>query len=245
VHNDTSYTWTIPLNTLTKNIYIGIKAEDDNYNRSNISDIVQLRRPDKIPPPKPFLTQVLLDEDEKVYLSWKNSSASDVVKYNIYRKNNKDSVQEWIFIDSVSNLETEYYDIKYPSNTQLSYAIKAVDDFKNISEISNPIPIDIPFPKNKYLVSFQKILVSKGMTVDMEWNALDKKKLDIKMPYSYQLFRSTGNDELEFFKEFNANENSFKDTIDIKNVLYNYAIRVKFDEEKYGALSELKSVIIQ
>jgi len=245
LHKDTAYTWNIDLNTITKYIYIGVKAEDDNYNKSNITDIIRLRRPDKIPPPKPFLTQAILDEEEKVYLSWKNSSATDVVKYEIYRKDNKDSLSILKLIDTISSEEVEYYDLNYPTKTQLSYAIKAVDDFNNISELSNALPINIPFPKNKYNVNFHKLLANKGMSVEMEWNKLDKKTIENQMNYKYQLFRSVGNEELQFFKEFNESENTFKDNVDLKNVLYNYAIRVKFDEERFGALSDVKSIIIQ
>jgi hypothetical protein len=242
---DTFYTWSVPLNTLTKNIYIGIKAVDDNYNRSVFSDIVKLRRPDKIPPPKPFLNQAVYDEGIGVFLGWKKSSASDVEKYYIYRKLNKDSISQWKLVDSTSKEIQEYTDRNYPADVQVEYAIKASDDFNNVSELSNALPVNIPFPVNKYIVSFQKIEANKNMNVEMSWNKLDNKSINISRPSGFQIFRSMGNDELQLYKELQYNETNLTDKIELKNVLYNYAIRVKFDNGKSGAISEIKSILIK
>ena len=245
LQKDTFYTWTIPLNTLTKNIYIAIKAADDNYNRSNFSDIVKLRRPDKIPPPKPFLSQAFYEEESGVYLSWKKSSATDVEKYFIYRKNNKDSLSTWKLIDSTTKEVLEYTDDKYPYDTEVGYSIKASDDFNNISELSNPVPVNIPFPKNKYLVSFQKAESSKNMNVHLTWNKPYTKNMDKGASFKYQIFRSVGNDEIELYKEVTSSETNLTDKIEMKNVLYNYAIRIKFENGKTGKISETKSILIQ
>lgn len=244
LYKDTTYTWQIPLSSLTKNIYIGVKAEDDNYNRSFISDIIKLRRPDTIPPPKPFLSQLLL-EDQSVFLQWKRSSATDVEKYIIYRKIIADTIQNWVVLDTVSKNLLEYNDGNFPEDTQLEYAIKAVDDFDNVSLISNVIPIKTPFPGNKYLINLQKVDATSNMAVEITWNGLDVKKMNIQYPFKYQIFRSMGNDELKIYKEIDQNESKYSEIVDMKNVLYNYAIRVKFDNEKVGTLSEVKSVLIQ
>ncbi|MBK9962564.1 MAG: fibronectin type III domain-containing protein [Saprospiraceae bacterium] len=245
LQKDTFYTWNIPLNTLTKNIYLAIKAADDNYNRSNFSDIIKLRRPDKIPPPKPFLSQAFYDEESGVNLSWKQSSASDVEKYFVYRKNIKDSLSTWKLIDSTSKDVIEYNDNQYPYDTQVGYSIRASDDFSNISEFSNSIPVNIPFPKKKYLVSFQKIESSKNMNVNLTWTKPDANNMDKRATFKYQIFRSVGNDELELYKEVPSGETNLKDKVELKNVLYNYAIRIKFENGKTGKLSQAKSILIQ
>jgi uncharacterized protein len=244
LHKETTYSWSIPLNSLTKSIYIGVKAEDDNFNRSFISDIIKLRRPDTIAPPRPFLSQLLI-EDEMVYLQWKRSSASDVEKYIIYRKIIGDSTQHWIVLDTVSNNNLEYYDGNFPDDTALEYAIKAMDDFNNESLISNAIPIKTPFPGSKYLINFQKVEANPNMLVEIVWNTLDVKGLNIQHPFKYQLFRSVGNEELKLYKEIDHNSSNYSEIVDMKNVLYNYAIRVKFDHDKVGNLSEVKSVLIK
>lgn len=245
LHKDTTYSWTIPLNTLTKNIYIGVKAEDDNYNRSPISEIVTLRRPDKIAPPKPFLSRAFLDTGYRVYLSWKKSSAKDVEKYFIYRKIKKDTASKWMILDSLSNTELEYYDDKFPDDCQMEYALKAIDDFHNISELSNTIPVNIPFPADKYAIDLKEVGVSGNMMIKMNWSLLNPKDPGLSTPYSYELFRSVGNDELTFYKTLEKSENNFSEKVDAKNVLYNYAIRVKFNNNKAGALSEVKSILIK
>lgn len=244
LHTDTFYSWSIALNSLTKYIYIGVKAEDDNYNKSPISEIIRLRRPDKIPPPKPFLNQAFLDENNKVYLTWKQSSAIDVDKYIVFRKNNKVKKSEWQAIDTLSKEDLEYFDDTYPENTQLSYAIKAADDFNNISEISNAIPVNVPFNAHKYKLDFSIDKESGGMSTILKWKKEDVEKLKIEVPFTFEIFKSLGDEELEIFKEVPSAQFMFSDNVYEKNVLHNYSIRIKFDGEKFGALSESKSIII-
>ncbi len=244
LHKDTTYSWTIPLTSLTKNIYIGLKAEDDNYNRSNISDIIKLRRPDKIAPPKPFLSQLLL-EDESIYLQWKRSSATDVEKYVVFRKIIGDSIEDWTVLDTLDKENLEYNDWNYPHDRQVEYAIKAIDDFDNVSVLSNSLPIKTPFPKNKFMINFQKLKVADNDLIEIEWDTVDTKKSEIQLPFKYQIFRSIGNEELKIYKEFDQEQSKVTDKVEQKNVLYNYAIRVKFENEKVGALSEVRSIIIK
>jgi hypothetical protein len=103
-------------------------------------------------------------------------------------------------LDSLSNTELEYYDDKFPDDCQIEYALKAIDDFHNISELSNTIPVNIPFPENKYAIDLKEVGVSGNMMIKMNWSLLNPKDPGLSTPYSYELFRSVGNDELTFIK---------------------------------------------
>ena len=67
------------------------------------------------------------------------------------------------------------------------------------------------------------------MNVNLTWNKPDAKKMDKGASFKYQIFRSVGNDEIELYKEVTSSETSLTDKIEMKNVLYNYAIRIKFE----------------
>lgn len=120
-----------------------------------------------------------------------------------------------------------------------------MDDFHNISELSNAIPVNIPFPENKYAVSLKDVGAAGNLNVKMNWSLMNPKDPGLSMPYSYEVFRSSGNDELTYYKTLEKGISSFTDKVDAKNVLYNYAIRVKFENNKAGTLSEIKSILIQ
>lgn len=74
---DTTYTYTIPLNTLTNEIYYKVLAVDHNYHPSLLSDAVKLMKPDTIPPTK-VVFDFIKQEKGKILLSWVNSSSVDV-----------------------------------------------------------------------------------------------------------------------------------------------------------------------
>lgn len=241
---DTSYSWDLDLNTITKNIYVGVKAEDDNYNKSFISEIIKVRRPDTIPPTRPNLN-IAYYENNKVYISWKNSSSSDVIQYNIYRKLSNEAMANWKLIDSVDVSINQYSETPIGHDKNYDYAIKAVDDFKNMSTMSNYLQVHVPFPKEKYVVGIEKISFDGNRDINITWNKPNTKNWGNDFSFKYQLFRSIGNDELLLYKEFEENETYFSEKAALKNVLYNYSLRIKIDTDKYGALSEVKSILIK
>ncbi len=82
---DTLYIDTININTLTKNIYYRVMAIDLRENRSDLSEILQLKRPDKIPPVTPLIKDFVVEKG-RIVLNWLGSSSEDVVLHRIYRK---------------------------------------------------------------------------------------------------------------------------------------------------------------
>jgi len=242
--NDTTYSWKLDMNSLTKKIYLAVKAEDDNYNRSFLSEILELRRPDTIAPVKPFLSAINLIS-EQVEVSWKKSSSLDVVKYLIYRKIPSDSLPVWVLFDSVEKEILQFSDKNGPFGREVQYAVKAADDFGNQSEYSNTVQLYVPFPGNKFIPILNKLEAGKSLSVSISWQK-DSKSIDGQnIPYTYQLFRSEGSQQVTFYKEVASTDFKLEDINLFKNVLYNYAVRVKYDNGWTSELSEVKSIIIK
>lgn len=78
------FTDTLPLNTLTNEIYYFVIAVDENFNNSPVSDTILVVKPDTIPPVAPVLVD-LISRDARVKLTWENSSSEDVVYQALYR----------------------------------------------------------------------------------------------------------------------------------------------------------------
>ena len=244
LYKDTTYSWSIPLNTVTKNLYIGIKAEDDNYNKSTITDVITLRRPDTIAPVRPLIYYSGL-KDESVYLQWKRSSSSDVEKYILYRRHKMDTSYTWIGLDTLDSEALEYTDRTPPTGSTVQYALKAVDDFNNASPLSNEVQVSVPFPKNKYIPEMIKVVSDQKNNVLISWKVADYKISDQNVQYKFQVFRSLGSQELSLYKEISSSEFSTMDTGLSTGVLYNYAVRIIFDNSWTGSLSPVKSIVIK
>jgi len=242
--NDTTYSWQIDLKSLTKYLYIGVKSEDDNYNRSFLTEIIQIRRPDTIAPVSPFLSGVVVNDD-KVEISWKKSGSSDVEKYLIFGRNAADSLTSWVMIDSVTREILTYRTPSDMYGDRLQFVVKAVDDYGNQSDYSNAGQILLPFSGHKYVPVLNKLTEGKNKSVTIDWMKDDKSIKGKNLNYSYQLFRSVGSAEVELFKEIPSNTFSVNDENLQSGVLYNYAVRVIYDNGWAGALSEIKSILIK
>lgn len=241
---DTSYSWKIELNSLTKEMFVAVRSIDDNYNKSYLSEILTLRRPDTIAPVKPFLSSTIVN-NEVVQLSWKKSSSSDVVKYLIYRKIPSDSLAIWTLIDSVDKDVLQYNDKVSTFGENLNYALIAVDDFNNRSDYSNSGQVFVPFPKNSFVPLISKVETGRKQSVSFKWTFTNKPISGQDLAYSYEIFRSIGSEQVVLYKEVDSTSAKFEETDLEKDVLYNYAVRVRYENGWTGALSEVKSILIK
>lgn len=242
--NDTTFSWSIDLNSLTKYLYVAVKSEDDNYNRSYLTEVLQVRRPDTIAPMSPLVTTIEV-KNENIQISWNKSGSNDVEKYLIFTKTSDDTLAMWRLIDSVDNDIATYYTKSDLYEQNLLFAIKAVDDFGNKSEISNSGQAFLQFPSNKHVPKIKQLVLAKNKSVDVSWQ---KDGLEIKgkkTGYSYHLYRSIGSQNVMFYKEIPDTEFTINDNKVQSGVLYNYAIRVKYENGWTGDLSEIKSILIQ
>ena len=75
---------TLPLNTLTNEVYYFVIAVDENFNTSKCSDTILVMKPDTIAPVPPMLID-LISRQAKVQLSWELSVSNDVNYHALYR----------------------------------------------------------------------------------------------------------------------------------------------------------------
>ncbi|MEM9261669.1 MAG: hypothetical protein AAGA62_18660, partial [Bacteroidota bacterium] len=95
---DTIFQDTITNQVLADYLYFKVRAFDFRGNRSELSEVLRLARPDVIPPTPPVLNlQTSGDEQE---LSWVNSSSSDVSAYRIERRDIGST--EWLVLETAA-----------------------------------------------------------------------------------------------------------------------------------------------
>ena len=134
---DTCFIDSINLKTLTKKIYYKIRAIDVRDNQSAFSGMLTLKRPDIIPPVSPVIKNIA-DNNGNPEITWVNSSSSDVVSHNIYRKTNEDSLFKMIVsLDKEEKIRPVYLDKTVSQGKEYSYYVVALDDSKLQSPPSN------------------------------------------------------------------------------------------------------------
>lgn len=85
VNIDTIFLYQISLNTLTEDIFFGIRAVDKRENESPMSSFCTVKRPDIIPPSAPVISAVRPRPDA-VEIDWIPSSSPDVVWYVVQKR---------------------------------------------------------------------------------------------------------------------------------------------------------------
>jgi fibronectin type 3 domain-containing protein len=202
---DTSYTDTININTLTKNVYYKIKAIDLRENQSALSEVLQLKRPDKIPPVTPVIKDVTAEKD-RVMIVWYNSSSEDVVLHRIYRSSDlEDSIVEIATVPmDVPSKTGTYTDRNVMGGEIYTYQIIAEDDSKLRSPYSSAVSIRIQDEKKLQEIT----LKAKRETekVLLTWVVDSRRKVERML-----IYKAVNNGQLRLFNS--TSENNFTDNI--------------------------------
>ena len=240
--SDTNYIYYIPEKSLNKYIYYALRAEDFAYNRSASTDILKVKRLDKIAPIPPSILKVYNDSLNLV-LDIKHSPSEDCIKYYIYRRQANSSDTSWQLLDSIKT-ETLYKDRVTEVGKTYYYKVLGVDDSGNKSELSPLKQATLLLPKEELVVKNLKIKQNNKSGIELTWDfELPKKLKDEK--YTYEIFKSSGSESVHFYKTLTKDELLFIDENLKPQSLYNYAVRIHFEDGTSGALSKTKSILIK
>ncbi|NBW36351.1 MAG: hypothetical protein EBR30_15295 [Cytophagia bacterium] len=236
IFEETVYTDTIKLNNLTEKIYYKVRAYDKRFNSSAFSTVLELKKPDVVPPMPPVFKQIKRDS-LGVLLSWEKSSSEDVAAHLLYRK--ADGEREWTLIKSIARTDTAktYVDKDVKHRIQYYYTLLAVDDDGLESRPSSPLTmkwIDAnPFPVIENL--FFKIDKQKKQ-IDVSW-VYDQQNIE-----KFIIYKSKNGGPLLFYKSLEGSTRKFVDDYGLSDVSVEYRVVAGFNT---GERSKVSSPVNQ
>jgi hypothetical protein len=116
---------TITLRTLNEKIYYRVAAVDYRWNHSEYSALLELKKPDIVPPLAPAFSHYRVDRDS-VSLRWTNSTSKDVMTQILWKKEaNGDWKKAATFQKPFPN---SFADRNLSPNLMATYALEAIDD---------------------------------------------------------------------------------------------------------------------
>jgi len=223
---DTLFQDTITLNTLTKHIYYRIVAVDRNKNNSPYSDILELKRPDIIPPVAPVF-DTFVSGDKAMEIHWIRSSSEDVIKQILYRRTKE---QDWKVVAQLAQEMTSYRDTLVERNNWYEYSLEAVDDAGLHSDKSFPLNVKVyDSGKRPAVLNFNVLKNPDGKSLLLSW------KYSEKGDFWFIIYRSVNGLDMMTYKNLKAEQHSFTDINLIKGS-YQYSIKVVY---KDGGESEI------
>jgi len=132
---------TSTIESLSPFIYYKIGALDYNYNESEPSEIIKVKRPDIYPPVSPMITGYKAKQNE-IHFDIALSTSFDVRQNYIYRR--EATEEEWSILDSLGiGFDATYIDSTGEDKVDYIYSLKAVDEGGLESEFGNKLKLSI------------------------------------------------------------------------------------------------------
>ncbi|MEL7162012.1 MAG: fibronectin type III domain-containing protein, partial [Bacteroidota bacterium] len=124
------------LNVLNEDVYYEVVALDNNFNPSARSEILTLRRPDKIAPAKPVIVDFAA-RGESVELRWRPSISPDAVRQEIWRKDADGSLRA---LRSLPPTDSVFVDTTTQKRVSYTYFVRALDEVSLYAD-SHPLSV--------------------------------------------------------------------------------------------------------
>ena len=210
---DTFFLDQIKLKTLSSTICYKVMAIDKRQNHSGLSEILEVARPDVIPPVSPIVKNIY-SSTNGICLEWVPSSSSDVVSEVILRK--ADGQENWEQIYSIKDTLTFYCDTTIKEGQIYSYTLAAIDDNGLQSEVARIVSGRKQRNKQTIELSFE-IKRSDGY-IELNWTPINSDA-------TYILYRSVGEEPMMTYTRIDGNGGIFTDKKVVPDSHYRYMLK--------------------
>lgn len=120
---DTAFVDTVNVRSLNSCVYYAISALDERYNQSDLCPVIEVRKPEFIPPTPPFIREVKV-MNGKNEICWVSGQESTLAGFDVYRRAAQDTIFEKIA--GIEGAEVNSYeDMQIINNQEYTYQVKS------------------------------------------------------------------------------------------------------------------------
>lgn len=231
VLDQTTFTDTVTLHTLSPDIYYKMIAVDKNYNTSPYSAAIKIKRPDTIPPSAPLFTKAF-PTDTSILLEWVNSSSEDAIQYALYRINIIDSSRVQISAWDTKMIKTSYSDTAIQQGNTYYYQLLVRDDSGNTA-----------------VETSSDIYFETGIRPPIQTWKAEKQNNHILLHWQYQLpvkqyriYRAKNNDLFTLYTTLEGSKTEFADKVLFLGNVYKYKITAVLPGDVKSTMSKVIEV---
>ena len=225
---------TINIKTLNKKVYYKVQAFDKRYNPSKFSQVLELKRPDIVPPTSPVFAS-FESNSKNVKLNWICSTSDDAKATLLYRKE-QGTQSDWMLISELPLPINKYEDVSIQVGKTYLYTIITVDDSGLESEPIRPLKISISDNEAKEPIKrFNGTVNRESKYIRLDWS------YNVKDIREYVLYKSDAENRPTLYKIFNAETKNYTDRELLINTKYTYLLQAVFNS---GSKSPLKKITV-
>lgn len=229
-----TYSDKLNLGTLSKKIYYSIVATDNNFNNSELSAPIEVKRPDTIAP-VPAMIKDMQIKQNGIKLFWIPSSSDDVRQYTLVHQDEKTKtdikIKEWKNSDST----TSFLDTVLAFGIGYRFKIITMDEDSNHSVSNTPYMFfETGFRKKITDVKVKTDRTKRSIT--LEWNYPEK---EIE---KFIIYRGKKNEPLTIIKTLASPASFFEDNTPNIGNNYEYRIKAVFQNGAESIISDASSI---
>jgi fibronectin type 3 domain-containing protein len=205
IYSDTIFVDSISLQTLTKKVYYRVAAVNNRYQHSKMSEILELERPDIVPPEQAVFHDVFVT-DTNVLLKWYPSTSNDVKMQVLYRMLKDENT--WQVLDTFDIQINSFVDNHVEIKMNYEYTIVTIDKSGLKSEPAFPVmarPYDTG--KRKPVENLLAEYNDENNTVNLSWNYTPNPK----ERSWYVIYKSKNGGDFKEYKSLKSSEFEFTD----------------------------------
>ena len=229
---DTVFRDTIPLRTLTKDIFYRVVAVDRNFNHSGFSSTLRLRKPDVVAPVAPVFERYQVS-DSAVVLHFVPSSSTDVMRHRLLRKSEADTNWREVTAWSVTDMPRVWADRTVMAPAAYTYTMLAIDSAGNASPRAVPLEVRLPARAQWPGATSVKAVAIDGH-VQVSWTAPPR---PVKHYVIYRSREEGAMDAVGFTKD---GGNTFSDVRIPAKGWYRYAVKAVYADGGASRIVEME-----
>jgi len=234
---DTVFHDTIPLRTLTKDIFYRVVTVDRNFNHSDMSATLRLRKPDVVAPVAPVFERYVVN-DSAVVLHFVPSSSPDVERHKLLRRSEADTVWHEVINWTASSTPRTWTDHTVIAPQAYTYTMQAVDSAGNNSPRSVPLEVRLPGRAQHDAVT-QVVATAMDEVVQVGWSAPSGKVKHCV------IYRSRDGAAANTIGSAPAGNNTFVDIRVPGKGSYTYAVKAVYADGGSSRITEAAPVVVQ
>lgn len=233
---DNNFKDKVDLKMLDHKVYYKLIALDQRYNESKFSQILEISKPDKIPPSVPVISDYEIEE-KFIKIKFIQSGSDDVKKHVLFRRSDKE--KKWSAIFEFDNKKiSEFKDENLDSDNTYYYTLIATDESGNESQPAEPLIIN-PLPKivKPAIKNFGSFVDRNNKNIEVFWSSKEKKIVE------YQLYKRKKDGIYSLYRIFEFKEKiRFVDEVLSPGNVYQYAVKAIFEN---GTGSKIEEITVE
>jgi fibronectin type 3 domain-containing protein len=233
---DTLYKDTVDVHSLNRKVYYTLSSVDLRYNQSDLSPVLELEKPDMIPPSSPVISGYRVGKDG-IEIEWINSPDADVVQHRVWRREKGIGYMPAILLKSVTDSAVKnYIDTSAMTGIHYEYTVTAMKKNRMESSHSNGLTAFTNMPKRQNLEPdyFNAVVDKQNKMLKLMWG--DK----FQNVQYYELYKCANGENISLWKTIQSDKHEVVDNEISPNTTYQYIIRAILKDGKNTKNKTLK-----